>query len=189
MFAYTLTHSLNPPGDHLPLHVNHHLHLNYVLITILTSPSTTSSLTTIPLWSVYTRISFWVIFYLIASFFWVPPSDLFYRFREVAMKTDGKAGFYGLHRIQLAARFHGYCPAISHLECSWCRRTAPESRRWASEGSKWNSRKTGPTSFHSSKFDAMKWSTSTKMIKSNHKSTFIQGVPILLIVWQAKTAT
>ena len=31
-------------------------------------------------------------------------------FREVAMNTVGKAGFYGLRRIQLSTSFYGYCP-------------------------------------------------------------------------------
>ena len=30
-------------------------------------------------------------------------------FREVVMKTEGKAGFYEFRRIQFAATFHGYC--------------------------------------------------------------------------------
>ena len=34
---------------------------------------------------------------------------------EVAIKTDVKAGFYGVRRIQLAASFHGYCPVLSVL--------------------------------------------------------------------------
>ena len=34
------------------------------------------------------------------------------RYREAAMKTDGKAGFYGVRRIKLAASLHGFCPAL-----------------------------------------------------------------------------
>ena len=32
---------------------------------------------------------------------------------EVVMKTDVKAGFYGVRRIQLADSFHGYCRAAT----------------------------------------------------------------------------